>query len=58
MPVPSEQTAWDFMPADWQRRDGCWSPPEGFEPVTQLEHARLGTVTPEMRPASPSASPT
>jgi phosphomethylpyrimidine synthase len=49
MPVPSEQTAWDFMPADWQRRDGCWSPPEGFEPVTQLEHARLGTVTPEMR---------
>ncbi|MEQ8843395.1 MAG: phosphomethylpyrimidine synthase ThiC [Phycisphaerales bacterium] len=23
--------------------------PEGFEPVTQLEHARLGTVTPQMR---------
>jgi len=24
-------------------------PPAGFRPVTQLEHARLGTVTPEMR---------
>ena len=23
--------------------------PEGFEPITQLEHARLGTVTPQMR---------
>ena len=23
--------------------------PAGFEPVTQLEHARLGTITPEMR---------
>ncbi|MGF1633893.1 MAG: phosphomethylpyrimidine synthase [Phycisphaerae bacterium] len=24
-------------------------PPAGFEPVTQLEHARLGTVTPQMK---------
>ena len=23
--------------------------PEGFTPITQLEHARLGTITPEMR---------
>jgi phosphomethylpyrimidine synthase len=37
MPAPSEKTAWDFMPSG--RRD----------PVTQLEHARLGTITPEMR---------
>ncbi len=26
-----------------------FAPPEGFEPITQLEHARVGTVTPEMR---------
>jgi phosphomethylpyrimidine synthase len=37
MPEPSPKTAWDFMPA------------EPREPVTQLEHARLGSVTPEMR---------
>ncbi len=24
-------------------------PPPGFTPITQLEHARLGTITPEMR---------
>jgi phosphomethylpyrimidine synthase len=37
------------MPEDWTRGpDGRWAPPEGFRPVTQLEHARLGTVTPEM----------
>jgi phosphomethylpyrimidine synthase len=50
MPAPSEKTAWDFMPADWTRAaDGRWLPPAGFRPSTQLEHARLGTVTPEMR---------
>ncbi len=38
MPAPSEQTAWDFRPAREPR-----------EPVTQLEHARAGHVTPEMR---------
>jgi len=49
MPAPSDKTAWDFMPEDWARGpDGRWQPPEGFTPVTQLEHARLGTVTPEM----------
>lgn len=57
MPAPSEKTAWDFMPADWQLKPGfesnyhqadAWQAPEGFEPVTQLESARLGIVTPEM----------
>jgi phosphomethylpyrimidine synthase len=36
------------MPADWKRVNGRWSPPEGFVPVTQLEHARLGIATREM----------
>jgi phosphomethylpyrimidine synthase len=38
------------MPPDWSRdAAGRWQPPVGFEPVTQLEHARLGIVTPQMR---------
>jgi phosphomethylpyrimidine synthase len=58
MPAPSTKTAWDFMPAGWVRRPGfesryesseAWLAPAGFSPVTQLEHARLGTVTAEMR---------
>ncbi|MBW2540477.1 MAG: phosphomethylpyrimidine synthase ThiC [Deltaproteobacteria bacterium] len=49
MPQPSNKTAWDFMPEDWRFEGGRWHPPAGFEPVTQLEHARLGTVTPQMR---------
>ena len=49
MPQPSNKTAWDFMPADWRFEDGRWRPPTGFVPVTQLEHARLGIVTPEMK---------
>jgi phosphomethylpyrimidine synthase len=58
MPAASEKTAWDFMPEDWTLRDGfdanyethaAWQPPAGFEPITQLEHARVGTVTPEMQ---------
>ena len=57
MPPASEKTAWDFMPEDWSRLSGfeddyekaeAWEPPPGFEPSTQLEHARLGTITPEM----------
>jgi phosphomethylpyrimidine synthase len=48
MPQPSEKTAWDFMPPDWRQVDGRWEAPEGFEPVTQLEFARLGQTTPEM----------
>lgn len=56
MPPPSDKTAWDFMPADWEcldrenySRPGAWRAPAGFEPVTQLEFARLGVVTPEMK---------
>lgn len=57
MPLPSNQTAWDFMPEGWTLRAGsesdhetaeAWQPPEDFSPITQLEHARLGTVTPQM----------
>ncbi|MCP5042089.1 MAG: phosphomethylpyrimidine synthase ThiC, partial [bacterium] len=36
------------MPEDWTLEAGRWTPPEGFEPVTQLEFARLGEITPEM----------
>src|SRR5690606_32642803 len=49
MPEPSDKTAWDFMPAGWRQVDGRWVAPEGFSPVTQLDHARLGVVTPEMQ---------
>lgn len=58
MPQPSEKTAWDFMPEGWvllphcehdHERPESWLPPEGFQPSTQLEHARLGIITPEMK---------
>ncbi|MBI3206361.1 MAG: phosphomethylpyrimidine synthase ThiC [Myxococcales bacterium] len=50
MPAPSDKTAWDFLPDGWARAPGGFATaPEGFVPVTQLEHARLGIVTPEMR---------
>ncbi|MHC4958629.1 MAG: phosphomethylpyrimidine synthase ThiC [Planctomycetota bacterium] len=39
MPPPSDKTAWDFNPA----------PRGAGEAVTQLERARLGEITPEMR---------
>ncbi len=39
MPAPSSRTAWDFNP----------SPRSADSAVTQLEKARLGLVTPEMR---------
>ncbi|MBN1827463.1 MAG: phosphomethylpyrimidine synthase ThiC [Candidatus Eisenbacteria bacterium] len=42
MPGPSEKTAWDFNPA----------PRGAGEAITQLERARLGEITPEMRRAS------
>src|SRR5829696_4671608 len=77
MPQPSEKTAWDFLPDDWEVEivgnessgyasspcEACAAarvftdslgvtrrvtPPAGFEPITQLEHARLGVITPEM----------
>jgi phosphomethylpyrimidine synthase len=49
MPPPSDKTAWSFLPSGWKLVDGRAVPPPGFTPVTQLEQARLGTVTPEMR---------
>ena len=56
-PAPSEKTAWDFMPDDWTCLAGfennfehaaAWQAPADFEPITQLEFARLGIITPEM----------
>ncbi|MDX1501795.1 MAG: phosphomethylpyrimidine synthase ThiC [Thermoanaerobaculia bacterium] len=64
MPGASPFTAWDFLPAGWsieEHDEGCRGHGRGatpiravpadpaFEPVTQLEHARLGIVTPAMR---------
>src|SRR6187402_3047229 len=49
MPQPSTKTAWDFLPEGWTRVGSFAQAPEGFVPVTQLEHARLGVVTPAMR---------
>ncbi|MHC4416867.1 MAG: phosphomethylpyrimidine synthase ThiC [Planctomycetota bacterium] len=39
MPKPSDKTAWDFLPPK----------ASGHAPVTQLEHARLGVITPQMK---------
>ena len=49
MPAPSDRTAWDFLPAGFRRDGATVLAPTGHSPATQLEHARLGTVTPEMR---------
>jgi len=92
MPAPSDKTAWDFLPDDWELSvletnapipeapknpdmpgDACSpgcpcgetyasyiftdtrgirrqiTPPRGFQPMTQLEHARLGIITPQMQ---------
>jgi len=49
MPKPSDKTAWDFLPTGWRRDGDRAIAPAGFVPITQLEHARLGTVTPEMK---------
>ena len=58
MPAVSDKTAWDFMPSGWtciDRGDLAagirpkWRAPSGFQPVTQLEQARLGVITAEMR---------
>ncbi|MDG2094040.1 MAG: phosphomethylpyrimidine synthase ThiC [Phycisphaerales bacterium] len=62
MPTASSLTAWDFLPEGWSievHPDGCLGHNQGdqpvravatpgFTPVTQLENARLGNVTPEM----------
>jgi len=49
MPSPSVLTAWEFLPSGWRRQGTRASAPDGFVPVTQLEHARLGVITPAMR---------
>jgi len=49
MPPPSTKTAWDFLPAGWRREGDHAIAPAGFTPITQLEHARLGHITPEMK---------
>lgn len=49
MPPASDKTAWDFMPIDWRYENESWHAPTHFQPVTQLEHARLGVVTPQMQ---------
>ena len=50
MPAPSDKTAWDFLPDGWTRgANGFAVAPEGFEPITQLEHARLGIITAAMK---------
>jgi len=49
MPGVSDKTAWDFLPDGWVRTGPKSArAPEGFIPITQLEHARLGHITPEM----------
>ena len=52
MPEPSRKTAWDFLPPSWSLENGRCVPPQSFEPITQLESARLGRITPEMRRAA------
>ncbi|MET0411058.1 MAG: phosphomethylpyrimidine synthase ThiC [Polyangiaceae bacterium] len=49
MPSPSGKTAWDFLPRGWRRTELGALAPAGFTPVTQLEYARLGEITPAMR---------
>jgi len=65
MPQASPYTAWDFLPEGWStgtegeggdvvftQADGTkrWvEVPDGFSPVTQLEHARLGRITEQMK---------
>ncbi len=49
MPAPSDKTAWDFLPPGFERRGEFAVAPAGYEPKTQLEFARLGVVTKEMR---------
>jgi phosphomethylpyrimidine synthase len=37
------------MPPGWIRDASGWRAPRGFQPITQLDHARMGLVTREMR---------
>ncbi len=51
MPQPSDKTAWDFVPEgiEGSRDQGIKQADSMPRPVTQLEHARLGTITPQMQ---------
>jgi phosphomethylpyrimidine synthase len=50
LPLPEgERLAESAHPELAPRGAYAFAPPEGFEPITQLEHARLGRITPEMR---------
>ena len=49
MPRVSGLSAWDFLPSRWSRGAGGAVAPTGFRARTQLDRARLGTITPEMR---------
>jgi phosphomethylpyrimidine synthase len=49
MPQPSDKTAWDFLPTGFRREGERLIAPAGFTPLTQLEHARVGNLTPEMK---------
>jgi phosphomethylpyrimidine synthase len=42
MPLPSDKTAWDFLPIANRKSQIA-------NPITQLDHARAGTVTDEMK---------
>ena len=49
MPPPSDKTAWDFLPAGFERTGSASvRAPQGYSPKTQLDYARLGIVTPQM----------
>jgi len=45
-PAPATHRAVEFIAADGRRRRVTY--PAAFTPITQLEHARLGTITPQM----------
>ena len=49
MPPPSELTAWDFLPAGWSRDPVLNLKSQNSNCVTQLESARCGVLTDEMR---------
>jgi phosphomethylpyrimidine synthase len=52
MPAPSELSAWDFLPQGSTRVNGVLAGNGLPAPVTQLESARLGIVTEQMRKAA------
>jgi phosphomethylpyrimidine synthase len=49
MPEPSPKTAWDFLPPGWNQAGDRAVASDSFVPKTQLDAARLGLVTAEMR---------